>query len=340
MPDVDPTVSVVLPVYNGKNYLLESIESVLAQTLADLELVVVDDGSTDESADVAAGIADERVVVLRHDRNRGLVVALNTGIDAARGRYVAIQNADDISLPDRIESQAALLDADPQLVVVGSAWEVVDKNGRGLGTKTRPIDDTGIRWMALFLTPFGHPTVMFRADALRRNGLRYEQDFYLAEDFRLWSLLLRHGRGANLSRPLVRYRTHDAQITSTTWEAQSEMAERVSQANLAYLGVDLDLESVRRLRALALHPPRRLDRVDFELVRPLLAAIAALELDHPGPYARAARRMLVDAALGSVLRGAHAGVRSSGALAALARAEPQWFGTAPLRRVVDRLRQI
>ena len=334
----EPIVSVVLPVYNGKSYLRESIESVLAQTLVDLELIVVDDGSTDESGEVAACFEDERLVLLRHEENLGLVAALNTGIEAARGRYVAIQNADDVSLPDRLELQAALLDADPGLVVVGSAWEVVDESGSRLGTKTRPVDDTGIRWMALFLTPFGHPTVMVRAATLRDYGLSYEHDFYLAEDFRLWSLLLRHGRGANLTHSLVRYRTHAAQLSSSTWDEQSTMAERVSRANLEFLGIQLDLESVRRLRALALHPPRRFDRVDFDLVRPLLSAIAALERSHPGSYGREARRMLGDAVLGSVLRGAYAGVWTSGALTALARVEPGWLGTAPLRWLTGRFR--
>src|SRR5437879_2375502 len=126
---MEPRVSVVLPVRDGARFLRDALESVLAQTLGDFELLVVDDGSQDETPEILAEVRDERLLVLRQER-LGLVAALNRGIGAAHAPYLARMDADDVSLPERLERQLAYLDARPQVALVAPGVEAIDEQGR------------------------------------------------------------------------------------------------------------------------------------------------------------------------------------------------------------------
>jgi hypothetical protein len=274
-----PRVSVVMPAYNAEPFVAEAVASVLSQSFDELELIAVDDGSTDGTRRTLASFDDPRLIVVEHGHNRGLVDALNTGLEHARGELIAIQNADDVSLADRLAEQVALFDADPDLVVVGSAYELIDDTGASIGLKGNPLSDFEIRWKALFATPFGHPTVMFRTDVLRRNGLRYVHDLLHAEDYALWSALLEHGKGANVSRPLVRYRVHRGQSSAANWDLQNAVADQVALSNLKAQGVEVDPAAVPRLRSLYLAEPRPLSASEFRDARVLLEAAAALRRD-------------------------------------------------------------
>ncbi|HEX7809479.1 MAG TPA: glycosyltransferase family 2 protein, partial [Thermoanaerobaculia bacterium] len=152
-------VSVLLPVWNGERFLAEAVESVLRQTHESLELIVIDDGSSDGSLAIAEEFAarDSRVVVI-HTPHRGLPSALNAGTAVARGRYVARMDADDVSLPTRLARQTEYLDANIDVVAVGSAVEVIDETGDFLGHKTFATDHEQITAALLVgLTPFSHP---------------------------------------------------------------------------------------------------------------------------------------------------------------------------------------
>src|SRR5689334_5445893 len=121
-----PRVTVVMPAYNAARYVTEAITGVLNQSYRDFELIVVDDGSSDDTRDVIAAFRDDRLVLVEHDANRGVAAALNTGLQLAHGEYIAVQHADDISLPQRLAAQVAALDRDPELVIVGSSYELID----------------------------------------------------------------------------------------------------------------------------------------------------------------------------------------------------------------------
>lgn len=207
---ISPTVSVVLPVWNGERFLSEAIESVLSQTLEAFDLLVVDDGSTDATLDIAQTFArrDPRVHVISLPRT-GIANALNAGISNARGRYVARMDADDISLPSRLEKQVAYLDAHPECVAVGSAIEVIDEAGAHVGTKTFPADHADINHTLIsgWTTALAHPTVMTRREALLSVGA-YRPDRVPSEDLDLWFRLSRIGKLANMSEQLLRYRRH------------------------------------------------------------------------------------------------------------------------------------
>jgi hypothetical protein len=205
-----PTVSVVLPVWNGERFLAEAVESVLSQTLDTIELLLIDDGSTDATADIAHVFTrrDPRVRVIRIDR-RGIAHALNAGIVQARGRYVARMDADDISCPSRLQKQIAYLDANADCVAVGSAVAVIDERGDHVGTRTFPEHHERITEKLIngWSNAIAHPTVVMRREALLAVG-GYRADRVPSEDLDLWIRLSQIGKLANVSEQLLHYRRH------------------------------------------------------------------------------------------------------------------------------------
>jgi glycosyltransferase involved in cell wall biosynthesis len=208
-----PRVSVVLPVRDGARYLREAVESVLGQSLADLELIVVDDGSTDETPSLLAGFDDRRLRVLRQDR-LGLVPALNRGLEAAKAPYVARMDADDVSLPERLERQVAFLDAHPRAVLVVPGVELMDEEGHGVGTLVLPPADADLRRRLLLRNPITHGSVVARRSALEAVG-GYRAAHGANEDYDLWRRLARDWELAALPDLLYRYRVHPGAVTKT-----------------------------------------------------------------------------------------------------------------------------
>lgn len=230
-----PAVSVLMPVWNGEAHLEAAIASVLGQTWRDLELVVVDDGSTDGTPALLARLAvqDARLRVLTRP-NGGIVAALNAGLAACRGALVARMDADDLCRPERIARQVAAFRDDPALVLCGSAIEMF---GDRRGVLRFPTDDRGCRAMLATWSSFAHPSVMMRSDVLQAHGLRYDAGHQYAEDYRLWSDLARFGRLRNLPEPLLRYRVHAGQISQARRQAQQEVHLRVALDNLGALAL-------------------------------------------------------------------------------------------------------
>ena len=185
-----PLVSVLLSVHNDARFLAVAIESVLRQTVDDLELIVVDDGSTDETPAVLSAVQDSRLRLLRNEQQLGLAASLNRGLDEAQGRYVARLDADDVALPQRLESQLARIAATPSVAAVGTAVLDLDETGR-VGTLHRnPTGTRAVRWLTLFGSPFFHPTVLVDRELLDGHGLRYDAAYLESEDYELWSRLL------------------------------------------------------------------------------------------------------------------------------------------------------
>ena len=213
---VVPRVSVVLPVWNGAAFLEEAIASVLAQTLSEFELLIMDDGSSDESAVIALELAatDARVRVIQLARV-GIAAALNTGIRLARAQYIARMDSDDISLPPRLQRQVEYLDLHPSCVVVGSDAEVIDREGRCIGRTQVPYTHDGIRrkLIAGYGGALVHPAVMMRKDAVVAVG-GYRAYRSPSEDRDLWVRLIEVGQIVNLPETLLRYRRHHNSIGS------------------------------------------------------------------------------------------------------------------------------
>jgi len=232
-----PRVTVILPVRDGMPHLGPAVESILVQTFQDFELIVIDDASTDSTPDYLAGLGDPRVRVIRNQRNRGVARSLNKALRLATGHYIARQDADDISLPRRLEKQVALLDSRPHVGWAGTDWTIVDKKGVAVVERVGvPCSDIDIKWQLLFSNPICHTSVLARKSAVEAAG-RYPEDpdCCLAEDYALWSRLARMYDAASLPEPLVKWRFTSDSISSRRDASQLEQAARISLGNVSWV---------------------------------------------------------------------------------------------------------
>ena len=218
------TATVLMPVYNGMRYLREAIDSILKQTFEDFEFLIVDDASTDESANVVLSYSDDRIRFVQNESNVGQVRCQNIGLGLARGRYIARLDQDDSSLSTRLERQVAVMDSDPRLAVVGTWMSKVDEHGHETGLLLGKVDDYA-DYLFTSLTnslPLYHPSVMFRRDAVMNvNG--YDETLPYCEDQDLWRRLLLVGyRARVIPEPLTRYRIHVGQQSVSKSKTQSD----------------------------------------------------------------------------------------------------------------------
>jgi glycosyltransferase involved in cell wall biosynthesis len=297
-PPSPPLVSVVMAAHDAEAYLADAVRSVLAQTVASLELVVVDDGSRDRTRELLEAVRDPRLVVLPSDERRGLATALNHGLEHVRGRYVARLDADDLALPTRLERQIDRLRRD-SLGIVGSAVVDVDGDGRLGAVREMPSDPLSVHWHALFSSPFYHPTVLLDRTILDRDRLRYDASYEESEDYELWTRLLAAAGGANVAEPLVLYRVHAAQASQRRRGLQRRFQLEIAMRQIDRLPHDLDAKAVElawRLGAGEHVPPDRIE----DAVEAYLGLLAAFRAQHGS----AATRHIARAAARTVGRAA------------------------------------
>ena len=278
----EPLVSVLMPAYNNRKFIGAAIESVLAQTYTHFELLIIDDGSTDETSALATtyGDGDPRVRIYPQP-HAGIAEARNRALSLAQGEVFAWLDADDLARPRRLEQQLALILKFPQLLIVGSAYQVIDEHGVSLATHKMPASDTMIRWHCLFHSPFAQSSVMLRKEVLRSNRLSYDPVMEAAEDYDLWSRLLEYGQGYNISEPLVEYRLHPGQVSQRSQILLEENAGRVARRNLIALGTSLPVEQVQKLREWFFNFPARLSDADLPLAEAFLEILNRFS-DLPG----------------------------------------------------------
>lgn len=227
----EPLISVLMPVFNGKAFLREAIDSVLDQSERNFEFLIIDDGSTDGSDKIIdeAAARDDRIQVVRRE-NRGLIASLNEGLELAHGRYVARMDADDISLPNRFTKQVDLMTTD-SVDLCGCHYLVVDRSGKIISCSIQP---TSPEMFALWLccgTPFAHGSVMMRNDFIHRHGLRYGTEGFVAdEDYALWTTFYNVGaKFANVDDILFKYRAHEASFSRTKIDRMTAQHHQIAQ---------------------------------------------------------------------------------------------------------------
>ncbi|MCH8519519.1 MAG: glycosyltransferase [Nanoarchaeota archaeon] len=202
-------VSVVMPNYNGSKYLKEAISSILEQSFADFELIIVDDCSSDDSLSVIDSFSDSRIKVFRNEKNLGVSGTLNHGLSHATGEYIARMDSDDISSKLRFEKQVKILDSGYD--VVGSDIIFIDSSGKSLGSR-KYSDDIGS--VIRIKSPLAHPSVMFKKSLITSLGV-YSYEFNSAEDYDLWLRFYNYGaKFSIIHEPLLKYRIHDNQVKS------------------------------------------------------------------------------------------------------------------------------
>ncbi len=231
--EMKPRISVIMPVRDGARWLGEAIASVLAQTLTDLELIVIDDGSEDASAELvaASGRSDPRVRLIPQPRE-GLVAALNRGLDAARGTLIARLDADDRAHPQRLQRQSDYLDRHPGVGLLGTWADRIDEQGSPCGALQPPAAPEELAALLPRTNPFVHSSVMLRSQVLRHVG-PYRTAFEGAEDYDLWLRVSEVAELANLPERLLQYRLHHASATKRAAARQlfsTRLAQRAAHA--------------------------------------------------------------------------------------------------------------
>jgi len=226
-----PKVSVLLPVYHGERYIVASIESILKQSYSDFELIVINDGSTDRTGSLLRGISDPRIVLVEQE-NQGLTRTLNNALKVIKGEYIARQDADDLSHPDRFSRQVEFLNSHPEVGLVGSVCLCMDEDGEIIG-QTPPLTD--IKKLKNILmkrgNPLVHGSVMFRRECIGKvGGYRIEMD--RAEDYDLWLRISEYYEIAKLKEPLYLWRWSQSGISLTKMEyleKKAELARKLSE---------------------------------------------------------------------------------------------------------------
>ena len=250
-----PRVTVLLPVYEAERFLAEAVESILAQTQRDFELLAIDDGSRDGSAAILDAYArrDPRVRVVRRP-HAGLVATLNEGLALARGELIARMDADDVALPDRLERQLARLDLESALVCIGGGFAVIDAAGRTIDRVFPACDHAAILARALCgESSISHSAATYRRDAVRALG-GYDESARLVEDLDLWLRLAEVGTLANLPELVSRVRHHEGSLSERNAAAQLEQARHVAERACRRRGIDASQVRPRPWRAF---PDRR-----------------------------------------------------------------------------------
>jgi len=216
-----PAVSVLMPVYNGERFLAEALESILGQTFREFEFVIVDDGSTDGSPPMLAryAVQDRRVRVIRQ-HNLGIVAALNRGLAECVAPLIARMDADDISMPTRLETQFQYMQRHSDVAVVGSSFQVISETGRCGSVMKFPESPSAVKKKLRTDNCLAHPTVMMRRAAVLESG-GYREPLRHSEDYDLWTRLADKYPLANMSECLLQYRMHSQQVTSQHAETQT-----------------------------------------------------------------------------------------------------------------------
>lgn len=233
-------ISVLMPAYNSAEFIEEAIESILGQTFQNFEFIIINDGSTDQTAKIVKRYAqlDQRIRFIDNKKNSGLISVLNQGLDLCRGEYIARMDSDDISLPQRFEKQIAFLDAHPDVGVLGTAGQ---NFGDDHNTHYNPecVDVIEL----LRGVGFYHPSVMIRRSVLLEHHLYYNQNFNLVEDHELWTQMIKFTKLRNLQEVLLKYRVHQSSVSIKNKQLQEQNKKIVRQNMLSTISESVAVQN-------------------------------------------------------------------------------------------------
>lgn len=205
-----PLVSVIMPVYNSELYLKEAIESIVNQTYENFELIIIDDGSSDNSVSIVKSINSEKIKLVINEKNLGVSATRNKGLNLAKGEYIALMDSDDISLPKRLEIQVNFLETNLDYGLISSYYESFRVGFFGIKKRVRklPLNDKQIKVNLLFFNVICCPSAMIRKNVIIKNNLFFDEKLRMSEDFDLWKKISKVSKIANIGEVLLRYRKH------------------------------------------------------------------------------------------------------------------------------------
>ena len=241
-----PIVTVLMTVYNGKNYLNEAIESVLCQTYNKYEFLIVDDASTDNSIEIINSYNDSRIKLIKNKKNIGQTASLNKGLALAQGKYIARFDQDDVCLPKRLEEQVAFFNKNPTISIICSREYSIDKQGKRIGVWKRDLDNYGafLGYIILGLNPIWTPSVMFSKDIFSHLG-GFNIDYGAASDYEYWSRIALNRLDAKVVPAFHQLRRiHDQSQSNLKAEEQSQSTKKALSNVIKYF---LEEEDNRKL---------------------------------------------------------------------------------------------
>lgn len=240
-----PCISVILPVFNSAGFVGGALESILGQSFKDFEVIVIDDGSTDDSLEVVNSFKDERIIVLRNAKNLGLVESLNKAVEYCKGKYIARMDADDICASDRLKIQYDFMEAHPDVDVAGTyllTFGAIEQSWQP------PTSHEDIHCGMLFSNMIYHPTVIAKSYVFKE---KYDPSFLASEDYELWLRLINKGyRFANVPEFLLRYRVHENKVGKVFSNFQEKNSYRLAVQNFTKFGIKLNEEDYWLSKAL------------------------------------------------------------------------------------------
>jgi len=222
----DVPVTILMPVYNCREYVREAIDSILGQTFRDFEFLIIDDGSTDDTNEIIRKYSDDRIIIHENEKNLGLIATLNKGLDLANGRYIARMDGDDISYPDRIKQQFKFMESNPDVGLCGTWFE--NFSGNTIYEPTRySRNDSDIRLMHLHQIHLSHGTCIFRTSVLKENNLYFNPEYVHAEDFELWTRIAKCTKFANIQQVLYKVRVNTNGVSESNRNIQNENTKKI-----------------------------------------------------------------------------------------------------------------
>ncbi len=227
-------VSVVMPVFNGEKFLKMAIESILNQTYTDFEFVIINDGSTDTSAEIVKSYSDNRIRFLENEGNKGIFYTRNRLFEEAKGKYIAILDCDDYAEPTRLEKQVNFLDKNNEFGLVGSWITLIDEENTVKGAWNLEYRPERIPAKLLFFNQFAQSSIMMRKQFA---DLKYREEYPPVEDYDLWVRISYKTRVTNLAESLVKYRIHDQNISHTQAEKAEKNVLKIYKNQLKELGI-------------------------------------------------------------------------------------------------------
>ena len=230
-----PDVSVIMPTYNMASYLKEAIDSILGQSYKGLELIVIDDASTDQTWNLLCTYSDPRLHCFRNSQNKGNYPSRNEGMRIAQGRYISVMDADDVALSDKVAIQLAYMDTHPEVLACGSLFTYMGSEKKA----KRPLRYPDLRLQLLKGNRFLHSSLFVRTSVLHELG-GYDERYRYSSDYDLVCRLALTGEIVNLPEVLVRYRLHDTQISSSHYMEQQQYAFEIRR--------NYQLEMIRRFK--------------------------------------------------------------------------------------------
>lgn len=267
-----PRVSVFMPVYNAEHYLNESIDSILNQSYTEFEFVIVNDGSTDRSAEVIKAYSDPRIRFIENTQNLGLIASLNIGLETCKGEFIVRMDQDDISLPQRIEKQVQFMDKNPEYGLIGCWFEDF---GEAIENKVvrYSSDDTHIRIRHLYQTHIAHPTAVLRKSVIDKFNLRFDVDFVHGEDYAFWVQMSAHCKLSNYPEMLVRKRDHAQNVSNKYAQIQSDTCARVKKLQFEAMGISITRDEIELYTRFA-NPDWTFSKDEMEVMHALLEKMA------------------------------------------------------------------